>query len=86
MESTGRQSFLHDPDIDAWYRQQSTERDRTKRQELLSKIQQKAYDEVRFMPMWEPTLLSAAGPRVAVSGLTMQSFVYSAPYEDVQLH
>ena len=85
MYSKGGQSFLHDPDIDAWYRQQSTERDRTKREELLAKIQQKAYDEVRFMPMWEPPLLSASGPRVAVSGLTMQSFVYSAPYEDVQL-
>jgi hypothetical protein len=43
------------------------------------------YDEVRFMPIWEPAWLSAAGPRVAVSGLNMQSFVYAAPYEDVQL-
>ena len=86
MDSKGGQAFLHDPDIDTWYRQQSTERDRTKRQELLAKIQQKAYDEVRFMPMWEPTLLSASGPRVAVSGLNVKSFVYSAPYEDVQLH
>ena len=85
MDSQGGQSFLHDPAIDAWYRQQSTERDRTKRQELLYKIQQKAYDEVRFMPSWEPTLLSASGPRVAVSGLNVKSFVYSAPYEDVQL-
>jgi peptide/nickel transport system substrate-binding protein len=85
MYSKGGQSFLHDPDIDEWYRQQSTERDRKKRQELLSKIQQKAYDEVRFMPMWEPILPSASGPRVAVSGLNAKSFVYSAPYEDVQL-
>jgi peptide/nickel transport system substrate-binding protein len=85
MYSKGGQSFLHDPDIDEWYRQQSAERDRKKREALLSKIQQKAYDEVRFMPIWEPTLLSAAGPRVAMSGLNAKSFVYSAPYEDVQL-
>ena len=37
------------------------------------------------MPSWEPPLLSGSGPRVAVSGLNVKSFVYSAPYEDVQL-
>jgi peptide/nickel transport system substrate-binding protein len=85
MYSKGGQSFLHDPDIDGWYRQQSTERDPKKRWDLLSKIQQKAYDEARFMPSWESALLCASGPRVAVSGLNVKSFVYSAPYEDMQL-
>ena len=83
--SRGSQSFLQDPEIDEWYRQQSSERDPEKRAALLKKIQQKAYDEARFMPIWEPTLLCAVGPRVAVSGLNAKSIAYSAPYEDVQL-
>jgi len=85
MYSQGELSFLHDPDIDAWYTQQATERNQQKREALLHKIQQKAYDEARFMPIWEPAFLCASGPRVAVSGLNMRSFAYSAPYEDVRL-
>jgi peptide/nickel transport system substrate-binding protein len=85
MYSKGGQSFLYDPEIDDWYRQQSTERDRKKRENLLDKIQQKAYDEACFMPSWESAFLCASGPRVAVSGLNVKSFAYSAPYEDVHL-
>jgi peptide/nickel transport system substrate-binding protein len=83
--SKGSQSFLQDPEIDAWYLRQSTERDRKKRTELLDKIQQKAHDEARFMPIWEPAFPCASGSRVAVSGLSVKSVAYSAPYEDVQL-
>ena len=85
MYSQGSQSFLRDADIDAWYTQQITERDSQKRQVLLQKIQQKAYDEALFMPIWENAFLCASGPRVAVSGLQGDSFAYSAPYEDVRL-
>jgi len=85
MYSQGAQSFVRDADIDAWYTQQVTERDPQKRAALLHKIQQKAYDEARFMPIWESAFLCASGPRVAVSGLHRDSFAYSAPYEDVQL-
>ena len=84
--SKGTFSFLKDPEIDAWFEQQSVERDRKKRQELLFKIQQKVYDEAYFMPLWELGFLCASGPRVAVSGLGLIPLhVYSAPYEDVQL-
>jgi peptide/nickel transport system substrate-binding protein len=85
MYSQGVQSFLRDADIDAWYKQQITERDPQKRQALLYKIQQKAYDEALFMPIWENAFLCASGPRVAVSGLRSGLLVYSAPYEDVRL-
>jgi len=85
MYSKGAQSFLRDPDIDAWYTQQVTERDPQKRAALLHKMQQKAYDDARFMPIWESAFLCASGPRVAVSGLHRDAFAYSAPYEDVQL-
>jgi ABC-type transport system substrate-binding protein len=85
MYSQGVQSFLRDAEIDTWYTQQATERDPQKRQALLYKIQQKAYDEALFMPIWENAFLCASGPRVAVSGLRSGLRVYSAPYEDVQL-
>jgi peptide/nickel transport system substrate-binding protein len=84
--SKGANSFIQDPEIDAWYLQQSTERDRQKRQATLHKIQQKLYDEARFMPIWELGFLCASGPRAAVSGLGLiPLFAYSGPYEDVQL-
>ena len=67
--SKGTLSFLKDPEIDQWFEQQSIERDRKKREELLYKIQQKVYDEAYFMPLWELGFLCASGPRVAVSGL-----------------
>ena len=79
-------SFLKDPEIDAWYEQQLAERDRTKREALLHKIQQKVYDEALFMPIWQLSFVSASGPRAAVSGLGLiPSFLYSAPYEDMQV-
>jgi len=84
--SAGAQSWIKDPEIDDWYAQQATERDRTKREALLHKIQQKLYDEARFIPIWELAFLCASGPRAAVSGLSMiPMFAYSGPYEDVQL-
>jgi len=86
MTSTGIQSFLQDPEIDQWFAQQSRERDRSQRQALLHKIQQKVYDEAYFLPIWQLGFLCATGPRVAVSGLGLiPGHIYSAPYEEVQL-
>jgi peptide/nickel transport system substrate-binding protein len=84
--SKGAESWIKDPEIDAWYEQQTVERDREKRRGLLHKIQQKLYDEARFIPVWELGFLCASGPRMAVSGLGLiPLFAYSGPYEDVQL-
>lgn len=86
MYSKGAQSFLNDPEIDAWFEQQSRERDRKKREVLLHKIQQKVYDEAYFIPIWHLGFLCVTGPRVAVSGLGLiPSHIYSAPYEEVRL-
>jgi peptide/nickel transport system substrate-binding protein len=86
VHSKGAQSFIKDPEIDEWYLQQSSERDRQKRQATLQKIQQKLYDEARLMPIWELGFLCASGPRVAESGLgQIPLFAYSGPYEDVRL-
>ena len=75
MHSQGSQSFLLDPEIDAWYEEQARERDRKKREALLYKIQQKVYDEARFIPIWELSFLCASGPRVAVSGLASSRYL-----------
>jgi peptide/nickel transport system substrate-binding protein len=86
MYSQGAQSFLKDPEIDQWFEQQSRERDRTKREALLHRIQQKVYDEAYFLPIWQLGFLCVTGPRVAVSGLGLiPGHIYSAPYEDVRL-
>jgi ABC-type transport system substrate-binding protein len=86
MYSKGAQSFLQDPEIDAWFAQQSRERDRATREALLHRIQQKVYDEAYFLPIWQLGFLCVTGPRVAVSGLGLiPNYIYSAPYEDVQL-
>jgi ABC-type transport system substrate-binding protein len=86
MHSHGGQSWIKDPEIDAWYTQQAVELDRKKREALLHKIQQKVYDEARFIPIWELAFLCASGPRVAVSGMGLiPLFAYSGPYEDLQL-
>jgi peptide/nickel transport system substrate-binding protein len=84
--SQGNNSFIQDSQIDEWYRQQATERDRQKRQALLHKIQQQVYEDVRFLPIWELGFLCASGPRAQVSGLGLiPMFAYSGPYEDVRL-
>jgi peptide/nickel transport system substrate-binding protein len=86
MYSQGNNSFIQDPQLDEWYRQQTTERDRQKREALLHRIQRKVYEDVRFLPIWELGFLCASGPRAAVSGLGLiPMFAYSGPYEDVRL-
>jgi hypothetical protein len=67
-------------------RAQVRDRNRTHRAALLHQIQQKLYDEVRVLPIWEQGVLNASGPRVAVSGVGLiPLFLFSGPYEDVQV-
>jgi peptide/nickel transport system substrate-binding protein len=86
VASSGVQSWINDPQIDAWYAQQAKERELLRRETLLHKIQQKLHDEARFIPIWEHGVLHASGPRVAVSGLGLTPLlIFSGPLEDVQL-
>ena len=86
VTSKGSQSWIKDAEIDAWYAQQARERDRKQREALLYKIQQKLYEEARFIPIWELGGLHASGPRVAVSGLGLiPLFAFSGPCEDLRL-
>ena len=86
VQSQGTQSWIKDPEIDAWFEQQAVERDQKKREALLHKIQQKLHEEARFIPIWELGFLCASGPRAVVSGLGLiPLFAYSGPYEDLQV-
>jgi peptide/nickel transport system substrate-binding protein len=75
-----------DPDVDALYRQQARETDRTRRTALLHQIQQLVHERVRFAPIWEYIWPSGIGPRVAEPALLMiDPYPWSAPLEDVRL-
>jgi peptide/nickel transport system substrate-binding protein len=74
------------PDIDGLFQEQAAETDRKRREALLHKIQQLMHERTMFVPVMEPALLNASGPRVAESGLGLiAGHAYSAPYEDVKL-
>ncbi len=74
------------PEIDALFKQQAQERDRSQRQALLHEIQRVLYDKTAYLPLFEPAFLCASGARVAASKLgAIPQFAYAGPYEDIQL-
>lgn len=73
-------------DIDALFKQQARELDRTKREGLLHDIQRLMHAKVMYAPLFDHAFLCASGPRVAVSGFgQIPQFAYAGPYEDMQL-
>jgi peptide/nickel transport system substrate-binding protein len=74
------------PDIDGLFREQAGERDPKKRETTLHRIQQLMHDKVMYLPIWQLSLLTGYGPRVAEPGLGLiADYPWSAPYEDVTL-
>jgi peptide/nickel transport system substrate-binding protein len=74
------------PDIDGLFREQAGERDPKKREAILHRIQQLMHDKVMYLPIWQLSLLTGYGPRVAEPGLGLiADYPWSAPYEDVTL-
>ena len=74
------------PDIDGLFRDQAGEQDPKKREALVHKIQQLIHDKVMFLPIWQLSVLTGYGPRVAEPGLGLiADYPWSAPYEDVKL-
>ena len=74
------------PDIDALFKQQDEETDRTKREALLHQIQQLMYERVMFGPIWLYFWPSGIGPRVEEPALMLiNPYPWSAPLEDVRL-
>jgi peptide/nickel transport system substrate-binding protein len=74
------------PDIDALYQQQSSERDRQKREALLHQIQQLMHERAMFAPLFELGWPNGVGSRVAESGFGLiPLYYYTGPYEDIRL-
>ena len=74
------------PDIDALFAEQATQMDRTKRADILKKLQQLVHEKAIYTPIWQLSFISGVGKRVAQSGFGLiKGFVYTAPYEDLTL-
>jgi peptide/nickel transport system substrate-binding protein len=74
------------PDIDALYQEQAVELDRTKRQAILTKVQQLVLEKAIFAPIFQLAFINAVGPRIDESGFGLiKAFPYTAPYEDLTL-
>ncbi len=74
------------PDIDDLFVQQARERDRTKREALLHRIQRLMHERVMYGPIFEPATLHGVGPRVEEPAIGLNSQLYfAAPYEDMRL-
>jgi peptide/nickel transport system substrate-binding protein len=86
VPSDGAFAYGGYPDIDALYKQQAGETDRTKREATLHQIQQLIHERVRFAPIFEYIWPSGVGPRVAEPALMfIDPYPWSAPLEDVRL-
>jgi peptide/nickel transport system substrate-binding protein len=86
VPSDGAYAYGGYPDIDAMYKEQARESDRTKREALLHKIQQLLQERVRFGPIFDYVWPSGVGPRVADPALMLiDPYPWSAPLEEVRL-
>ena len=82
----GSYAYGSDPELDALFQQQASERDRTRRAAILGNMQQLIHDRALFTPIWQLAAHAGVGPKVAESGLGLiQRYPFSAPYEDVEL-
>jgi peptide/nickel transport system substrate-binding protein len=84
--STAAYAYGGYPDIDDLFRQQAQERDRTKREALLHRIQRLMHERVMHAPIFEPATLHGIGPRVDEPAVGLNPLLYfAAPYEDMRL-
>jgi peptide/nickel transport system substrate-binding protein len=86
VPSTGAYAYGGYPDIDALYKRQAFETDRSRRSALLHQIQQLLHERVRFGPIYEYVWPSGVGPRVEEPALMLiNPYPWSAPLEEVRL-
>jgi peptide/nickel transport system substrate-binding protein len=86
VPSDGAYAYGGYPDIDALYKQQAVETDRSKRETLLHQIQQLLHERVRFGPIYQYIWPSGIGPRVEEPALMLiNPYPWSAPLEEVRL-
>jgi peptide/nickel transport system substrate-binding protein len=74
------------PDIDALYREQARELDRSRREAILFRIQQLMVERTIYAPIWQLAFINGVGPRVGESAFgRIPLFPYTSPYEDITL-
>ena len=84
--STGTYTDFNRPDIDELFKKQEAESDPAKREALLHQIQQIAYDQALFIPLYAWVWHTGVGPRVADASLgKIPLFYYTGPFEDMKL-
>jgi peptide/nickel transport system substrate-binding protein len=85
MQSKGAYAYGGYPDIDELFRQQAGERDRSKREALLNKIQQLTIDRVMYAPLMDLRALMGIGPRVTKHTITDVWMSPFPSYEDIEI-
>lgn len=84
--STGTYTDVNRPDIDELFKKQEAESDSKKREAILHQIQQIAYDQALFIPIYAWVWHTGVGPRVADASLgKIPLFYYTGPFEDMKL-
>lgn len=84
--SNGVYAYGGYPDIDALFKQQDVETDRTKREALLHQIQRLMHERVMYGPIWLYFWPSGIGPRVEEPAMMLiNPYPWAAPLEDVRL-
>jgi peptide/nickel transport system substrate-binding protein len=83
--SQGAYAYGGYPDIDTLCQQQAVERNRTRREVLLHRIQQLSVERVMFAPIMDFRALVGLGPRIAEHALDRIPLHAFPAWEDVQL-
>jgi peptide/nickel transport system substrate-binding protein len=83
--SKGSYAYGGYPDIDELFQQQARERDSSKREMLLHRIQQLTIDRAMFAPIWSTRVLIGVGPKVADHTINLVPMSIWPSYEDMRL-
>jgi peptide/nickel transport system substrate-binding protein len=85
IQSKGAYAYGGYPDIDELFQKQAVERDRTKREAMLYKIQQLSIDRVMYAPVIDFRALMGVGPRVTKHTITDVWMSPFPSYEDMEI-
>jgi peptide/nickel transport system substrate-binding protein len=83
--SKGSYAYGGYPDIDELFQQQARERDTSKREALLHRIQQLTIDRAMFAPIMDLRALMGVGPRVTEHTITSIPMSPFPSYEDMRI-
>jgi peptide/nickel transport system substrate-binding protein len=73
-------------DLDALFQQQAVELDHKRREAILHKMQQLAFERTIYAPIWQLAFINGVGPRVGESGFDLiAGYAYTGPYEDITI-